>query len=230
MQPVNAKQVAAEAAVTYITSGMMIGLGTGSTAAFAIQKIGARVKEEGLQIRAIATSERSEAMARELNITIVAFEDFDTIDITIDGADEVDENLDIIKGGGGALLREKIVSMQTKKNIIIVDETKLVKHLGKFPLPAEVVPFALTVVDKKLQQLGCTTTLRKANNEVYITDNNNYILDCHFGEIKNPAALHQSINNITGVVDNGLFIQRASLVIAAYKDGTTKTFTQKEKS
>ena len=229
MQPINTKQLAAEQAVTYIQSGMVVGLGTGSTAAFAIQKIGERVKQEGLQIRAIATSERSETMAKELHIPIVGFTDFDRIDITIDGADEVDENLDIIKGGGGALLREKIVSMQTDRNIIIVDETKLVKHLGKFPLPVEVVPFALIVVDKKLQKLGCITTLRKANTEVYITDNSNYILDCRFGEIKDPASLHQTINNITGVVDNGLFIQRASLVIAAYKDGTIKTFHQKEK-
>lgn len=227
MQSLNAKQAAAEEAVTYIKSGMMVGLGTGSTAAFAIQKIGQRVKEEGLQIRAIATSERSETMAKELNIPIVGFEDFDRIDITIDGADEVDKNLNLIKGGGGALLREKIVSVQTIKNIIIVDESKLVLYLGKFPLPVEVVPFALVVVTKKLQQLGCTTTLRKANEAVYITDNGNYILDCNFGEIKEPAALHQSINNITGVVDNGLFIQRASVVIAAYKDGTIKTFYQK---
>ncbi len=229
MQPINTKQLAAEQAVTYVQSGMTIGLGTGSTAAFAIQKLGERVKNEGLQIKAIATSERSEMMAKELNITIIGFEDFDTLDITIDGADEVDENLNLIKGGGGALLREKVVSMQTKTNIIIVDETKLVKHLGAFALPVEVVPFALTVVDKKLQQLGCKTVLRKKNNEVYITDNQNYILDCHFSEIDDPAVLHQTINNITGVVDNGLFIQRANLVIAAFNDGTIKTFTKEEK-
>lgn len=229
MQPTNTKQAAAEEAVTYVQSGMSIGLGTGSTATFAIQKLGERVKEEGLQIRAIATSEYSKAMAKELNIPIIGFEDFDMLDITIDGADEVDENLNLIKGGGGALLREKVVSVQTKTNIIIVDESKLVKHLGIFPLPVEVVPFALTVVDKKLQQLGCTTTLRKKNNEVYITDNQNYILDCHFGEIKNPASLHQTINNITGVVDNGLFIQRANIVISAYNNGTIKTFANEKK-
>ncbi len=228
MQPLNTKQLAAEQAVTYIQSGMMVGLGTGSTAAFAIQKIGLRVKEEGLQVKAIATSEHSEAMAKELNIPIIGFEDFDKLDVTIDGADEVDENLNLIKGGGGALLREKIVSFQTKQNIIIVDETKLVKHLGKFPLPVEVVPFALTVVNRRLEELGCTTTLRKANGAVYITDNQNYILDCHFGEITDPAALHQTINDITGVVDNGLFIQRASIVIAAYNDGSIQTFKQKE--
>lgn len=228
MQPLNTKKLAAEQAVTHIKSGMMVGLGTGSTAAFAIQKIGDRVKEEGLQIRAIATSKRSEEMAKKLNIPIVGFKDFDRIDITIDGADEVDENLDIIKGGGGALLREKIISMQSNENIIIVDETKLVKHLGRFPLPVEVVPFAVIAVTKKLQELGCTATLRKVNNEIYITDNSNYILDCGFGEIKDPATLHQTINNITGVVDNGLFIQRAGLVIAAYNDGTIKTFYQQK--
>ena len=229
MQPINTKQAAAEAAVAYIKSGMAIGLGTGSTAAFAIQKLGERVKEEGLQVRAIATSLRSEEMAKELNIPIIGFDDFDMLDITIDGADEVDENLDLIKGGGGALLREKVVSMQTKINIIVIDETKLVKHLGKFPLPVEVVPFALTVVDRKLQQLGCQTVLRKKNNEVYITDNQNYILDCHFDEIDDTDSLHQTINAITGVVDNGLFIQRASMVIAAYKDGRIATFKKDEK-
>ncbi len=229
MQPISTKQEAAEAAVTYIRSGMTIGLGTGSTAAFAIQKLGARVKEEGLQIRAIATSLRSQAMAKELNIPIIGFKDFDRLDITIDGADEVDENLDLIKGGGGALLREKVVSMQTQTNIIVVDETKLVKRLGKFPLPVEVVPFALTVVDRKLQQLGCKTVLRKQDNEVYITDNQNYIVDCHFGEIDDTASLHQTIKNITGVVDNGLFIQRASMVVAAYNDGSIKTFHQGRK-
>ncbi len=152
MQAVNTKQVAAEEAVTHIQNGMTVGLGTGSTAAFAIQKIGARVAEEGLQIKAIATSDRSEQMAHELQIPIVGFEEIDRIDITIDGADEVDEHLNLIKGGGGALLREKIVSVQTQKNIIIVDETKLVKHLGAFPLPVEVVPFALTVVKRQTRK------------------------------------------------------------------------------
>ena len=228
MQPINTKQLAAEQAVTYVQSGMTIGLGTGSTAAFAIQKLGERVKNEGLAIRAIATSERSEAMAKELNIPIVGFEDFDWLNITIDGADEVDENLNIIKGGGGALLREKVVSMQTKKNIIIVDETKLVKHLGAFPLPVEVVPFALTVVNRKLQHLGCTVILRKTNDKIYITDNQNCILDCHFGKISNPEDLHQAINNITGVVDNGLFIQRANVVIAAYNNGSIKIFNKED--
>ncbi len=226
MQTVNAKQLASEEAVTYIKNGMVVGLGTGSTAAFAIQKIGKRVADEGLQIRAIATSKHSETMAKELHIPIVDFADFDEIDITIDGADEVDKNLDIIKGGGGALLREKIVSMQTKVNIIVVDETKLVTHLGAFHLPVEVVPFAMIVVDRKLRKLGCKTTLRKANNSVYITDNQNYIIDCFFGEILDPADLHEAINHITGVVDNGLFIQRANLVIAAYENGTIKTMTK----
>lgn len=228
MQAVNTKQVAAEEAVTHIQNGMTVGLGTGSTAAFAIQKIGARVAEEGLQIKAIATSDRSEQMAHELQIPIVGFEEIDRIDITIDGADEVDEHLNLIKGGGGALLREKIVSVQTQKNIIIVDETKLVKHLGAFPLPVEVVPFALTVVKRQLEKLGCTTTLRKKEQQPYLTDNHNYILDCNFGQIENPAYLHDTINAITGVVDNGLFIQRASMVIVAYNDGSIKTLWQGE--
>lgn len=225
MQPVNTKQLAAERAVSYIKDGMVVGLGTGSTAAYAIKRIGKRVAEENLQIRAIATSQRSEEMARELNIPIISFEETEEIDLTIDGADEVDENLNLIKGGGGALMREKIVATNSRELIIIVDETKLVKRLGKFPLPVEVVPFALTVVRRQLEQLDCTTSLRMQNNNPYITDNGNYILDCSFGEIKLPAQLHDAIKAITGVVDNGLFIQLAKTVIAGYNDGSIQLFT-----
>lgn len=225
MQATNTKQLAAERAVTYIQDGMIVGLGTGSTAAYAIKKLGARVAEENLQIRAIATSQRSEEMARELNIPIVSFEEIDQIDITIDGADEVDEQLNLIKGGGGALLREKIVASNSHELIIIVDETKLVKRLGKFPLPVEVVPFALTVVQRQLELLDCTASLRMEGGNPYLTDNGNYILDCSFGEIKLAPQLHDAIKKITGVVDNGLFIQLARTIIAAYNDGSIQLFT-----
>jgi ribose 5-phosphate isomerase A len=230
MQATNTKQLAAERAVTYIQDGMIIGLGTGSTAAYAIKKIGARVAGENLQIRAIATSQRSEDLARELNIPIVSFEEIDRIDLTIDGADEVDEQLNLIKGGGGALLREKVVATNSKQLFIIVDETKLVKHLGKFPLPVEVVPFALTVVRRQLEQLGCTASLRMEDGKPYVTDNSNYILDCSFGEINLPAQLHDAIKSITGVVDNGLFIQLAKTVIAGYDDGSIQLFTNEKLS
>src|SRR3954466_9449970 len=224
MQAINTKQLAAERAVTYIQDGMIVGLGTGSTAAYAIKKLGERVAKENLQIRAIATSQRSEDMARELNIPIISFEEADLIDLTIDGADEVDEQLNLIKGGGGALLREKIVATNSRELIIIVDETKLVKRLGKFPLPVEVVPFALTVVQRQLEQLDCTTHLRMQDDKPYVTDNGNYILDCSFGEIKLAAQLHDAIKAITGVVDSGLFIQLAKTVIAGYKDSSIQLF------
>ena len=230
MQATNTKQLAAERAVTYVQDGMIVGLGTGSTAAYAIKKLGARVAEENLQIRAIATSQRSEDLARELNIPIISFEEIDLIDLTIDGADEVDEQLNLIKGGGGALLREKVVATNSRELIIIVDETKLVKRLGKFPLPVEVVPFALTVVKRQLEQLDCIANLRMENDKPYLTDNGNYILDCSFGEIKLPAQLHDAVKSITGVVDNGLFIQLARTVIAAYSDGSIQIFTNEKLS
>ena len=224
MQPANTKQLAAERAVTYIQDGMIVGLGTGSTAAYAIKKIGARVAEENLQIKAIATSQHSEDLARQLNIPIISFDEIDKIDLTIDGADEVDEQLNLIKGGGGALLREKVVATSSRELIVIVDETKLVKRLGNFPLPVEVVPFALTVVRRQLEQLDCIANLRMQEDKPYITDNGNYILDCSFGEIKLPAQLHDAIKAITGVVDNGLFIQLAKTVIAGYNDGSIQLF------
>ncbi len=190
----NTKQLAAEKAVSFIKDGMAVGLGTGSTAYFAIEKIGARIKEEGLKLSAIATSKRSEEQARSLNIPIVSFAEIDKLDITIDGADEVDEQLNLIKGGGGALLREKIVASNSKQLIIVVDETKLVQHLGKFLLPVEVTIFGWEITLKNLECLNCEPQLRMADKQPYITDNNNYIIDCDFEEILFPAKLHNEIN------------------------------------
>src|SRR5258708_15741 len=150
---INGKKIAAGKAVEHIRNGMTLGLGTGSTAYWAIQGIGEQVKN-GLSVRAIATSMQSEALARELNIPIVPFAEIDHIDITIDGADEVDQQLNLIKGGGGALLREKIVASATKFYIIIVDESKLVVHLGKFPLPVEVTPFGWELTMRRLEEFG----------------------------------------------------------------------------
>jgi ribose 5-phosphate isomerase A len=218
----NSKQLAANKAVSFIKSGMTVGLGTGSTAHYAIEMIGEKVKNNELQIRAIATSKESEEQARSLGITIVSFAEIDQIDITIDGADETDEQLNLIKGGGGALLREKIVASNSKQLIIIVDESKLVKHLGKFSLPVETVVFGWEKTFQKLQSLGCAPKLRMKNNAAYITDNSNYIIDCAFGEIQDPAALHDKINSIVGVVENGLFINMASKVIAGFNNGEVK--------
>jgi ribose 5-phosphate isomerase A len=220
----NPKQLAASKSVEFIETGMTVGLGTGSTAYWAIEMIGEKVKRHELDIKAIGTSKRSEEQARGLGIPISSFADIDQIDITIDGADETDENLNLIKGGGGALLREKIVASNSRQLIIIVDESKLVKHLGKFPLPVEVIGFGYEKVFKKLQSLGCIPNLRSNNEQPYITDNGNYIIDCAFGEILNPAELHERINAIVGVVENGLFINMASRVIAGFENGEVKVF------
>jgi ribose 5-phosphate isomerase A len=207
---------------------MTLGLGTGSTAYWAIQGIGDMV-QNGLEVRAIATSVQSEALARERNIPIVTFADIDHIDLTIDGADEVDDALNLIKGGGGALLREKIVAAATGFYIIIVDESKMVGTLGKFPLPVEVTPFGWERTFKQLKGLGCTPVLRMADNKTFLTDNSHYILDCAFGSIADPARLHDQVNAITGVMENGLFIGMADIVIAGSPEGQTRVIEAKKK-
>lgn len=221
MTLVDRKRMAAEKAVGFLRDGMVVGLGTGSTAYWAIREIGRRVRE-GLSIRAIATSKQSEAHARRLGIPIAQFAEIDGIDITIDGADEVDAALQVIKGGGGALLREKIVACASRELIIIVDDEKPVERLGKFPLPVEVVPFGSELAIRRLQKLGCEPVLRMQEDAPFLTDNGNYTVDCHFGRIENPAELHEAINRIVGIVDNGLFLDMASRVIIGYSDGTVK--------
>jgi ribose 5-phosphate isomerase A len=218
----NAKKNAADKAVSFLKSGMTVGLGTGSTAYWAIERIGERVTQEGLQIRAIATSTKSEEQARSLGIPIFSFADIDSIDITIDGADEADAELNLIKGGGGALLREKIVASNSKQLIIIVDQSKLVEHLGKFPLPVEIAVFGWEKTTEKLQSLGCTPKLRMKDQLPFLTDNGNYISDCFFGEIKRPHLLHDQINSIVGVMENGLFINLATRLIVGFEDGASK--------
>lgn len=215
------KRIAAERAVEYISDDMVVGLGTGSTAYWAIQKIGIKVKN-GLKIRAVATSVHSENLAKELGIHLIPFSEIDEIDITIDGADEVDNEFQLIKGGGGALLREKIVAAASKKLIIVVDESKLVITLGEFPLPIEIVKFGYELTIRKLSKLGCKVMLRMNDDIAYETDNGNYIVDCTFGSIENPLELHNIINLIPGVVDNGLFVNMTRNVIVGYKDGTIK--------
>jgi ribose 5-phosphate isomerase A len=225
---VNGKKIAADKAISYIRGGMTLGLGTGSTAYWAIQGIGDMV-QNGLEVRAIATSVQSEALARERNIPIVTFADIDHIDLTIDGADEVDDALNLIKGGGGALLREKIVAAATGFYIIIVDESKMVGTLGKFPLPVEVTPFGWERTFLQLKGLGCTPVLRMVENKTFLTDNSHYILDCAFGSIADPARLHDQVNAITGVMENGLFIGMADIVIAGSPEGQTRVIEAKKK-
>jgi ribose 5-phosphate isomerase A len=214
----NLKQKAAEKAVEAIQDGMKVGLGTGSTAYWAIQKIGERVAQ-GLHIQAVATSQASEDLARELGIPIIPFDQIGRLDVTIDGADEVNEQLVLVKGGGGALLREKIVESNSDRLIIIVDESKDVKVLGAFPLPVEVVPFASEWTLEALRQTGCQAEWRIQDGELYLTDNGNYIADCRYGTIENPQELEIRLNQIPGVVENGLFIHMADQVIIARANG-----------
>lgn len=218
----NAKQIAAEHAVTYIQNGMTIGIGTGSTSEFAIEAIGKRV-QEGLTIQAVASSVRSEELAKDAGIALVDFSEVETIDLYIDGADEVDTDLNLIKGGGGALLREKIIAFNSNEFIVIVDDTKLVQHLGKFPLPVEVVSFGFELTMKQLQELGCTTTLRNKSGNHFVTDNWNFIVDCDFKQIANPGELQHTLNAIPGVVDHGLFPNTmVTKVVVGYDNGEAR--------
>jgi ribose 5-phosphate isomerase A len=206
------KENAALAAVALIEDHMVVGLGTGSTAYYAITAIAERVKK-GLQIKAVPTSEQTAALALSLGIPLTDINAVDLIDITIDGADEFTKEKYMIKGGGGALLREKIVAAKTKKEIIIADASKLVDHLGKFKLPIEVVPFARGYVMEELRKLQL-----KAEVRPFITDEGNNIIDVAFGKIEDPVALSAQLNEITGVVTHGLFINLAFNILMGEGD------------
>jgi ribose 5-phosphate isomerase A len=217
----NAKKAAAEKAVQYVKVGMIVGLGSGSPSYWAIHNLGQRVKE-GLKIMAVASSKSSEDLAKQWGIPLVSFAEIDVIDITIDGADEVDPEYNLIKGGGGAHLREKILASNSNKLIVIVDESKLVSKLGKFPLPVEIVPFASELIIKKLEALHCKPLIRRVDEKEFITDNGNLIIDCMFNEIVNPKNISERLNSIPGVVDHGLFINMTDTIIVGKDDGTTR--------
>jgi ribose 5-phosphate isomerase A len=210
------KKAAAQASLRFIEDGQVVGLGTGSTAAHFIQLLGERVKA-GLKVRGIPTSVRSEAMAKSLGIPLTSLDEVQEIAVTVDGADEVDPELRLIKGGGGALLREKIVASATRKLVIVVDGSKRVSTLGKFPLPVEVIKFSQALVTKKITGLGAEVRMRMNSKDgrPYLTDENNYILDCHFGAIADPEKLARELSDMPGVVEHGLFIGMASIVLVA---------------
>ena len=214
-----AKQKAAQRALDFIQDGMSLGLGSGTTSAIFIRELGARVAQ-GLRIRGIATSAASEKLARSLSIPITTFEETPELDLAIDGADEVGPGLSLIKGGGGALLREKIVESAARRFIVVADSTKLVATLGRFPLPVEVIQMALPLVTHKLQALGLNPKLRHhPDGSLYITDENNVILDCACGSIPDPAKTAADIRAIVGVVEHGLFLNMASIALIAGEDG-----------
>jgi ribose 5-phosphate isomerase A len=207
------KELAAAASMSYVEDGKVVGLGTGSTATLAIGMLAERVRA-GLRIRAVPTSRRTEELARSLGIPLVTFEDVGAIDVTIDGTDEFDPQLDLIKGAGGALLREKIVASASRQLVIVADSSKRVDRLGARALPIEVIPFAEALVARRIAELGATVASRRD----YVTDEGHHILDCSFGAIADAAALARTLDAIPGVVEHGLFIGIASVVVVATGD------------
>jgi ribose 5-phosphate isomerase A len=225
-----AKFVAAKRAADHVQSGMRVGLGTGSTAAWLVRCLGERVREEGLRFRGVPTSTRTAELAREVGIEVISLDEAGWLDLTIDGADEFDNELNLIKGGGGALLQEKIVATASDEMIVIADAAKHVETLGAFPLPVEVIPFGWTASQALLEEalvtmdvLGRKTTLRMNGERPYLTDENNYILDLHLSRIGNARQLAMLVNQIPGVVENGLFIDICDRVIIGYGDGRVET-------
>jgi ribose 5-phosphate isomerase A len=214
----NPKQLVGEAAAAYVKDHMIVGLGTGSTAYFAIMKIGEMVKA-GMKIQGVPTSTATEKLALELNIPLLAIDEVKKIDITIDGADEFDGDKNLIKGGGAALLREKIIASVTDFYIIIADAAKKSDVLGSFALPVEVTLFAKEITLMQLAALGCNAQFREKDGGLVITDNHNLIVDCQFDKIPNPAEMNIRINQIPGVVENGLFTGMADLIISEDGNG-----------
>ncbi|MED4588052.1 ribose-5-phosphate isomerase RpiA [Priestia flexa] len=207
------KQAVGEKAAEFVKDDMIVGLGTGSTVYYTILKLGERVKN-GLRIQGVPTSKETEKLARQIGIPLVTLADVNKLDLAIDGADEVDNQFALIKGGGGALLREKIIAKASEQFIVVADSTKLVQTLGAFPLPVEVVRFGWEMTAKHMRDLGCVPRLRLLEDHTpFITDNGNYIMDCHFQEIKRPHELEVALNMVPGVVENGLFNHMTSRVI-----------------
>ncbi len=212
------KEAAGRAAAKLVRDGDIVGLGTGSTAYFAVVALGERVKA-GLKIVGIPTSAQTADLARQLGIPLTTLDERPEIDITIDGADEIDPKLNLIKGGGGALLREKIVASASKKMVVVADSGKIVPALGRFPLPVEIIDFAQAVVEKKIAALGATTKLRiKSDGKPFVTDEGHHILDCSFGKIADPPALALALSDTPGIVEHGLFIGLAKLALVGRGD------------
>lgn len=209
------KEAAARASLAFIKDGQVLGLGTGSTAAFFIRLLGERVKA-GLDIKGIPTSIGSRKLATECGIPLTTLDECQHIDVTVDGADEVDPQLRLIKGGGGALLREKIVASATKQLVIVTDASKQVPVLGQFPLPVEVIQFAQALVLERIKDLGADVQLRLTTDGTpFVTDERNHILDCRFGQIGDADMLARQLSDMPGVVEHGLFIAMADTVIVA---------------
>ncbi|MCB2135407.1 MAG: ribose-5-phosphate isomerase RpiA [Rhodobacteraceae bacterium] len=227
MSPIDrAKLAAAKRAVAFVEDGMRVGLGTGSTAAWMVRSLAERVKAEGLRITAVPTSTRTAALAREQGINVVSLDEAKWLDLTIDGTDEFDRNLNLIKGGGGALLQEKIVATASDQMIVIADAAKEVAQLGAFPLPVEVIRFGWQTTKALIEELlvsldvlGQATALRMNKDAPYRTDEGNVILDLHLQRIGNARQLALVLNQVPGVVENGLFIDICDMVVLGHGDG-----------
>ena len=225
-----AKFVAAKRAAEFVEDGMRVGLGTGSTAAWLVRCLGEKVREEGMRFRGVPTSTRTAELAREGGIEVITLDEARWLDITIDGADEFDAELNLIKGGGGALLQEKIVATASDQMVVIADAAKEVGSLGAFPLPVEVIPFGWTASQALIEEalvsmdvMGRKTTLRMDGDKAYVTDEGNHILDLHLSRIGNPRELALVLNQVPGVVENGLFIDICDRVVIGYGDGRVET-------
>lgn len=212
------KKIAGEKATEYIKDGMVIGLGTGSTAYYLIAKVGELVSQ-GMNIKAVATSMSTEKLIYELKIPHVKIDEVDSIDLAIDGVDEIDPQFNAIKGGGGALFREKVVASLAKEVIWIMDESKLVEAIGAFPLPVEILPYGYTHLLKKMEDFSLNPVLRKKDNEIVITDNGNFIVDLHIGKPMNIKDVTEKLNSLTGVLETGLFLNVCRRIIVGTDKG-----------
>ena len=222
-----AKFVAAKRACEFVEDGMKLGLGTGSTAAWMVRCLADRIDKEGLRVKGVPTSNRTADLAKELGIETISLDQAGQLDLTIDGTDEFDENLNLVKGGGGALLQEKVVAAASDKMIVIADTGKSVNQLGKFPLPVEVLGFGInssqSLLEKLLHSQDVDQSIiktRMSNNLPFITDEGNYILDLHLGRIGDPATLNVTLNQVPGVVENGLFVNMCDMILIGDEDGT----------
>ena len=227
-----AKFVAAKRACEFVHNGMKLGLGTGSTAAWMVRCLAERVNKEGLKVKGVPTSIQTADLAKKLGIEVITLDSAGQLDLTIDGTDEFDDNLSLIKGAGGALLREKIVASASNKMIVIADDAKGVERLGRFPLPVEVVNFGFKSSQLLIQALlefqdvdSSIIKTRMAGDLPFVTDEGNHILDLYLGRIGDAAALSLALNQVPGVVENGLFVKLCDVVIVGLADGTVKEKT-----
>lgn len=224
-----AKYVAARRAVEFVEDGMRVGLGTGSTAAWMVRCLGELVREEGMMITGVATSTRTADLAREVGVTVKTLDEVRWLDLTIDGTDEYDPNLNLIKGGGGALLHEKVVATASDQMIVIADLTKQVDTLGAFPLPVEIIPFGWQTTKALIEEmlsnldvLGRSASLRLSGTEPFRSDEGNFLLDLHLRRVAQPAQLSLVLNQIPGVVENGLFLDICDILVIGNSDGTVE--------